>query len=99
MTHKNLDKIAHELAKNYTTKEELIGDQGIFQQLFKKTLQAALDAELTQHLGYEKHRKLFYIGYMVNDFSIYFFWHILIKTAISCFYMKYWNLSSFCCIY
>ena len=57
MQHKKLDKIAQELAKNYTTKEELIGDQGVFQELFKKTLQAALDAELTTHLGYEKHAK------------------------------------------
>lgn len=57
MTEKTLDQIAQQLAQNFTTQEELVGQQGIFTKLLQKTIQAALDAELTDHLGYRKHAK------------------------------------------
>ena len=57
MKTQELDQIAQQLAQNYTTRESLIGKGGIFDTLFQKTLQAALNAELTHHLGYEKHTK------------------------------------------
>ncbi len=52
-----LDQIAEQLAQNCTTEEQLVGKQGIFTKLLQKTIQTALNAELTNHLGYEKHSK------------------------------------------
>ena len=57
MKTQELDQLAQKLAKDYTTRESLIGKGGIFDTLFQKTLQAALDGELTMHLGYERHAK------------------------------------------
>jgi len=34
---------------------QLTGEGGLLQQLTKRVLEAALDGELTDHLGYEKH--------------------------------------------
>jgi len=53
--HNNLKLIANELAKEYKTKEELFGDKGIFKQLLARTLEACLEGEITDHLGYEKY--------------------------------------------
>lgn len=53
-----LDALAKQIAKQYPTKEELLGETGIFQELFRRTLQSALDGELTHYLGYEKHERL-----------------------------------------
>jgi len=52
-----LDELAKQIAKQYPTKEDLLGETGIFQELFKRTLQSALDGELTHYLGYEKHER------------------------------------------
>ncbi|MFH9355754.1 transposase, partial [Kitasatospora sp. NPDC017646] len=34
---------------------ELMGPNGLLNQLTKNVLETALDAEMTEHLGYEKH--------------------------------------------
>ena len=34
---------------------ELVGPNGLLNQLTKKVLETALDAEMTEHLGYDKH--------------------------------------------
>ncbi|WP_442972819.1 transposase, partial [Rhodococcus sp. G-MC3] len=34
---------------------ELMGPNGLLNQLTKNVLESALDAEMTEHLGYEKH--------------------------------------------
>ena len=34
---------------------ELVGPNGLLNQLTKNVLETALDAEMTEHLGYEKH--------------------------------------------
>jgi transposase-like protein len=34
---------------------DLIGPDGLLNQLTKNVLETALDAEMTEHLGYEKH--------------------------------------------
>ena len=47
-------EIIDELLSNYKNPEDLLGDDGIFKQLKKALLERALDAELDDHLGYEK---------------------------------------------
>ena len=50
-----LDAAIDTLLKNYKTPEEIIGENGLLQQLTKAVLQRALQAEMTLHLGHEKH--------------------------------------------
>jgi putative transposase len=50
----NLDELIKELTKTATA-EELLGDSGLFKELKKRLIETALDAEMTEHLGYEKH--------------------------------------------
>ena len=52
-----LDELARDLVKQYKTKDALFGDKGVVKELQKRLLQAALDGELTEHLGYEKHER------------------------------------------
>jgi transposase-like protein len=40
---------------NYTTPEDLIGENGLLKRLTKKLVEGALGAEMTHHLGYRKH--------------------------------------------
>ncbi len=44
-----------ELLKDYKTPEDLLGKNGIVKQLTKELLERALEAEMTDHLGYAKH--------------------------------------------
>jgi putative transposase len=44
-----------ELLKGCKTQEDVFGENGIFKQLVKAISERALQAELTSHLGYEKH--------------------------------------------
>jgi len=44
-----------DLLKNYQTPEEIIGENGLLKQLTKAIVERALNAELTDLLGYEKH--------------------------------------------
>jgi putative transposase len=46
----------------YTTPEDLIGETGLLKQLTKGLLERALQTELTEHLGHEKHAPLATIG-------------------------------------
>jgi putative transposase len=46
-----------ELLKNYKKPEDIVGENGLLKQLSKAILERALEAELTHHLGYEKHSK------------------------------------------
>jgi putative transposase len=43
------------LLKDYQKPEDLIGENGLLKQLTKALVERALQAELTTHLGYEKH--------------------------------------------
>ena len=55
MTDKiNLDLI-DQLLKDYQSPEDVLGENGILKQLTKAVLERAMQAELTHHLGYEKH--------------------------------------------
>ena len=44
-----------ELLKNCTTSDDVFGEKGIVKQFVKALTERALQAELTTHLGYEKH--------------------------------------------
>ncbi len=48
-------ELLDELLKDYTSPEELLGEDGLLQQLTKALLERALHGELTHHLGYERH--------------------------------------------
>lgn len=43
------------LLADYKKPEDIIGDNGLLKQLTKAVLERALQAEMTDHLGYEKH--------------------------------------------
>lgn len=49
------DDLIDKLLKDRKSPEEVIGDGGLLQQLTKRLLERALGAELTEHVGYEKH--------------------------------------------
>lgn len=57
--NKDLNAAIDTLLKNYKTPEEIIGENGLLQQLTKAVLQRALQAEMTLHLGHEKHAAVF----------------------------------------
>ena len=44
-----------QLLKDYQSPEDALGENGLLKQLTKAVLEGALKAELTHHLGYEKH--------------------------------------------
>lgn len=48
-------KLIDELLKDYQKPEQIVGENGLLKQLTKAILERALNAELTGHLGYEKH--------------------------------------------
>ena len=48
-------ELLDELIKDYKNPEDLIGETGLLKQLTKALMERALNAELTHHLGYEKH--------------------------------------------
>src|ERR1044071_6588045 len=48
-------ELLDELLRDYQKPEDLLGQDGLLQQLTKALVERALDGELTHHLGYEKH--------------------------------------------
>ena len=51
------DALLDQLLEGYQKPEDLLGEDGIFQELKKALVEKALGAELTHHLGYEKGEK------------------------------------------
>jgi len=49
------DAVLNELLKDYQKPEDLLGKDGLLRQLQKRLLEKAMGAELTVHLGYDKH--------------------------------------------
>jgi len=43
------------LMKDYKKPEDLIGENGLLKQLTKRLIERAMQAEMTEHLGYDKH--------------------------------------------
>jgi len=53
---KSLDnELIDNLLKNYKKPEDLIGENGLLKQLTKQLLERAMAAEMTEHVGYDKH--------------------------------------------
>jgi len=53
---KSIDnELIDNLLKNYKKPEDLIGENGLLKQLTKRLLERVMAAELTEHVGYEKH--------------------------------------------
>lgn len=49
------NKLIDNLLKDYKTPEEILGEGGLLKQLTRAVLERAMQAELTEHLGYEPH--------------------------------------------
>ncbi len=49
------DELLDDLMKNYKKPEDLIGEKGLLKQLTKALVERAMKAEMTDHLGYDKH--------------------------------------------
>lgn len=49
------DELLDALMKDYKKPEDLIGENGLLKQLTKRLLERAMQAEMTEHLGYSKH--------------------------------------------
>src|SRR6202047_1616007 len=49
------EKLIDQLLSNYKKPEDIIGENGLLKELTKAILERALAAEMTDHLGYEKH--------------------------------------------
>ena len=50
-------ELLNELLKDYKTPEDMFGQGGIIKQLSKALIERAMEAELTEQLGYEKHEQ------------------------------------------
>jgi putative transposase len=48
-------KLIDQLLANHRKPEQIVGENGLLKQLTKAILERAMQAELTDHLGYEKH--------------------------------------------
>ena len=48
-------KLIDKLLADYKKPEDIIGDNGLLKQRTKALLERAMQAEMTDHLGYEKH--------------------------------------------
>jgi putative transposase len=49
------NELIDNLLKGYKKPEDLIGENGLLKQLTKQLLERAMSAEMTEHVGYEKH--------------------------------------------
>ncbi len=56
---KSIDnELIDNLLKDYKKPEDLIGENGLLKQLTKQLLERAMAAELTEHVGYDKHEAI-----------------------------------------
>jgi putative transposase len=49
------DEVLDQILANYTKPEDLTGKDGILKQLTARLVERALQSEMSEHLGYEKH--------------------------------------------
>src|SRR5438067_9150286 len=49
------EELLDELLADYEKPEDVIGENGLLKRLTKRVLERAMNAELGDHLGYEKH--------------------------------------------
>src|SRR6266550_4233760 len=64
------NELIDNLLKNYKKPEDLVGENGLLKQLTKQLLERAMAAEMTEHVGYEKHETGF-TGFDKNILSLY----------------------------
>lgn len=57
MTGEERDRLLDELLKDCKTPDDILGKQGLVQQLTKRAVERALSAEMTEHLGYERNER------------------------------------------
>ena len=56
MTKETIDnELIDNLLKDYKKPEDIIGENGLLKQPTKQLLERAMAAEMTEHVGYEKH--------------------------------------------
>lgn len=68
--HPITDVLLDQLLANYQKPEDLIGADGLLKQLTKKLVERALDAEMTHHLGHDRHQPVTNpVGNTRNGFS------------------------------
>lgn len=53
--HEVPEELLSSLLANYKKPEDLIGENGLLKQLTKRLVEKALDAEMTEHLGHDRH--------------------------------------------
>ena len=51
------DEVVDELLAGARTEEEIVGPGGVLSQLTKRLVERALEVELTDHVGYERHQE------------------------------------------
>jgi len=51
----SVDDLLDALMKDYKKPEDIVGEDGLLKQLTKRVLERAMQVEMTDHLGYEKH--------------------------------------------
>ena len=51
------DELIDNILEGYRKPEDLIGENGLLKQLTKRLLERAMAAEMTEHVGYEKHAR------------------------------------------
>ena len=56
--HAISDELVAQLLGNYQKPEDLIGENGLLKQLTKLLVEKALEAEMAQHLGHDKHESV-----------------------------------------
>ena len=56
--HEVSEELLSGLLANYKKPEDLIGENGLLKQLTKLLVEKALDAELTEHLGHDRHESV-----------------------------------------
>ena len=49
------DKLIDQLLEGHNSPEAILGEEGLLKQLTKRVAERALQAEMDQHLGYDKH--------------------------------------------
>ena len=53
--HDISEELLESLLSNYQKPEDLLGDSGLLKQLTKRLVEKALEAEMSEHLGHERH--------------------------------------------
>lgn len=56
--HDVTEELLESLLSNYQKPEDLLGDSGLLKQLTKRLVEKALEAEMSEHLGHDRHEPI-----------------------------------------